>query len=101
LESGCIHKARRHVKSSSANTAPYIARGRLGTDHTLDGSKEELVALIVDSLDNLVPSRYSNPPPDTQIETRHFRHDTATPQLWFRLWNPKSCAILWKQSSMT
>jgi hypothetical protein len=52
LESGCVHKARRHVKSSGANAGPYIARGRLGSDHTLDGSKEELVALIVDSLDS-------------------------------------------------
>jgi hypothetical protein len=52
LESGCVQKARRHVKSSSANAAPYIARSRLGSDHTLDGPKEELVALIVDSLNS-------------------------------------------------
>jgi hypothetical protein len=39
LESGCVHKARHHVKSSRANAGPYITGGRLGSDHTLDGPK--------------------------------------------------------------
>jgi hypothetical protein len=51
LDSGCAQSPSPR-KARSANAASYIACGRLGSDHTLDGPKEELIALIVDSLDS-------------------------------------------------